>query len=541
MAAAEVSALATKYAASPLTPGSADDRASKEAHTFLDNIRKIRIAEAQSSQASLRHRQSQGMMWALPADKDPALPAMSSRHLAICDAVASRKRIKDSRQFLKSASTFTRHIALCCSHMSSRSRRGAAVHADAQMEWGKFPADHVSMLSAVLTELELDPLSFTYSEFLRIAMMDWDTLAMVETCAQFAVSEVLESAEKAFQGQSNLSSLRWREVARFVQRLMGFVWTARKAEHFLVQLARHPRMQWRSDIAREVKAFVMPAYHRHRRDCYFHVWNYYFKLERSRKKQQNHGEAFGGPGNMYTVPPHMLSTASPTALKYERNLRGWHTNPESTTGIIPTMTPVQLRQLFGPIGWGQHGVLDVIRLHGIASSHFDYKALEGIQCVPPTHNFIQFGATLLHMYSWHGQGYVVEFLVKNRAPINALDNGTHLYVIDDAEQADAPTSKTYYAGTPLDYAMHRLALLRRQRSGILRGASALTSDGDEQTGVRATEIEDTDKKEKILVQLSECDVRITQVSGVIAALRRLGALCSSQVEAAAADEVDGID
>ena len=507
----------------------------------MDNIRNIRITEAQGSQVSLRHRQSQGMMWALPADKDPALPAMSSRHLAICDAIASRERIKESRQFLTAASTFTRHIAVCCSHMSSRSRRSAAAHADAQFEWGKFPADHVSMLSAVLTELELDPLSFVYSEFLRISMMDWDTSSMVEACAQFAVSKVLESADKAFQGQSNRSSLRWREVARFVQRLMGFVWMARKAEHFLGKLASHPRMQWRSDIAREVKAFVMPAYHRHRRDCYFHVWNYYFKLEHSTKKKPNHGEAFGGPGNMHIIAPHMLSMASPTTLRFQRHARGWSTNADSKTGIVPAVTPAQLHQLFGPIGWGQHGVLDVIRLHGIASSHFDYKALEAIQCVPPSHNFIQFGATLLHMYAWHGQSAVVEFLCKNRAPINALDNGTHLYVIDDTEQADAPTSTAFYAGTPLDYAMHRLALLRRQRSGILRGAGTLTSDANEQTGVRAKEIEDTDKKKKILVQLSECDVRITQVSGAIAALRQLGALCSSQVEAAAADEVDGID
>ena len=149
---------------------------------------------------------------------------------------------------------------------------------------------HASMLAAVSRELELDPLSFMYSEFLRIAMMDWDTLAIMEVCAQFAVSEVLQAADKSFEGQPNLSSIRWREVARFVQRLMGFVWTARKAEHFLVHLASHARMQWRPDVAREVKAFVMPAYHRHRRDCYFHVWYYCFKVEHGKKRKTKYGQ-----------------------------------------------------------------------------------------------------------------------------------------------------------------------------------------------------------------------------------------------------------
>ena len=399
------------------------------------------------------------------------------------------------------------------------------------------------MLSAVLTELGLDPLSFMYSEFLRIAMMDWDTLAIMEVCAQFAVSEVLEAADKSFKGQPNLSSIRWREVARFVQRLMGFVWTARKAEHFLMHLAAHERMQWRPDVAREVKAFVMPAYHRHRRDCYFHVWNYCFKLEHGTKdKTKIHGSAFGGPGNMHLMSPHVQRVP---AQQYQQHPRGWLIDPDTKAATTTRPTQLQLRSLFGPIGWGQKGVLDVIRLHAIASSHFNYKALEGIQNVAPGDNFIRFGATLMHMYAWHGQSAVLEFMVKNKAPINALDNGTHLYTIagdvDAGGGAGDDGVKSFYAGTPLDYAIHRLGLLRRQRSDILRGAAKLTTEANTATATRAKDIEDTDKKEKILLRLSECDVKITLVSGAIAALRRLGALRSDQVEEAAADEVDGID
>ena len=80
---------------------------------------------------------------------------------------------------------------------------------------------------------------------------------------------------------------RW-QVARFFQRFMGFVWPARRVHTFLDLVAQGfdgGRTSWSHDVRREVRAYVMSMYRRHRQDSHHHMWRRYFHHEQLRMSQ----------------------------------------------------------------------------------------------------------------------------------------------------------------------------------------------------------------------------------------------------------------
>ena len=366
--------------------------------------------------------------------------------VAICRRLRDPDTIRASRRFLAARQGSRRlrnELACCCIHMY---RLG---------HWRSF----TTCLNAVSTlvqqlGLDADPTNFMLSDFLRVVSVQWTVKEQAHLCWLVALPALLGGRDwpKAVNGTAAERSDTWLEVARFFQRFMGFVWPARRVHRFLDLIAKgfgDHKLVWARDVRREVRAYVMPMYRRHRQDSHHHMWRRYFHHEQLRMSQgrkklglagENGDRACTVPFGRITGSPVEYSSkawrASQEQLSHDRDawrsgLQPWQVAAYKQEGkteaerIAATISEQAIATLYGPVGWGGPGVLDTLKLHAVASASLQLNVVIQIEKHMPSNPMYQFMVTPLQLWAWRGEALVVGFILDNgQQPfINTLDAG----------------------------------------------------------------------------------------------------------------------
>ena len=365
---------------------------------------------------------------------------------AICRRLRDAETVRHSRRFLSARVNSRRlrnEIACCCIHMYSMGH------------WQSF-STCLGIISTLVRQLGLDsePTGFIMSDFLRVVSLEWSTKEQAHLCWSVALPALLGGPDlpKATSGNALERSNAWLEVARFFQRFMGFVWPARRVHKFLDFVARGfdgGKTVWSRDVRREVRAYVMPMYRRHRQDSHHHMWRRYFhheqlRMSQGRKKQGLVGEngdracsvPFGkisGSPVEYTTAAWRASQAQLSADReaWRSGLQPWqvasfhHEGKSDEERIADTMSEPAIATLYGPVGWGGPGVLDTLRLHAVASAALQLNAVIQIERHEPSNPMYQYMVSPLHLWAWRGEDLVVDFLLQHGQMdfIDKLDGG----------------------------------------------------------------------------------------------------------------------
>ena len=266
------------------------------------------------------------------------------RFVAICRRLRDADTVRASRRFLSArlgSRALRNEVACCCIHLY---RAG---------HWRSFDTC-LSVVHTLVKQLGLDedPTGFVFSDFLRVVSVQWSTEEQARLCWTVALPALLggPGMPKASKGTALERSNAWLEVARFFQRYMGFVWPARRVHTFLDLVANgfdrsgtHAKNRgqtgtgvpsdsttttnsapstgstvWGRDVRREVRAYVMAMYRRHRQDSHHHMWRRYFHHEQLRMSQgQRHSSLVGPDGDRACSVEFGKITGSPVPYTTE--------------------------------------------------------------------------------------------------------------------------------------------------------------------------------------------------------------------------------